>query len=390
MRLIVVLDHRFLRTPEGAFYGTTIYGPNYWSRYLDVFDSVRVLSRSIPIDTPDESIFRVDSDRVSFATLPEFSSLFAYLKNLPRMLILLRKELIEPGAVILRIPSNLCFTAWPILIWKRKPYGVELTGDPKDSFSKGAVKHPFRVIFKLIFPLLTKWICKGSIASNYVTETTLQHRYPPHKTSFHTHSSSIDLNEDDILDPEQRKKYQKGSKLRLITVGTFSQLYKGQDLLLDAVSQCETCVESLTFVGGGRYLSEIEKLAKASKSGIIMNFVGSVPSGSAVYKLLDESDLFVLPSRQEGLPRAMIEAMARGLPCIGTRVGGIPELIPERCLVLPNDPDLIAKKIHELWNNPTFLEEASCRNICEARKFIRSKLMSRRKTFYFELSRRSH
>ena len=52
---------------------------------------------------------------------------------------------------------------------------------------------------------------------------------------------------------------------------------------------------------------------------------------------LKKNDVFIFPSKSEGLPRAVIEAMAVGLPCLSTPVGGIPELIDEEYLFDPLD-----------------------------------------------------
>ena len=59
-----------------------------------------------------------------------------------------------------------------------------------------------------------------------------------------------------------------------------------------------------------------------------VEFMG-VMTHERVFEWLDSIDIYIQPSRQEGLPRALIEAMSRGLPCIGARTGGIPELLPE-------------------------------------------------------------
>ena len=56
-------------------------------------------------------------------------------------------------------------------------------------------------------------------------------------------------------------------------------------------------------------------------------------------------DIYIQPSYTEGLPRALIEAMSVGLPCIGSSVGGIPELLKENFLVPPKDEVELAKKI---------------------------------------------
>jgi len=76
----------------------------------------------------------------------------------------------------------------------------------------------------------------------------------------------------------------------------------------------------------------------------------------------------VLPSLTEGLPRALLEAMARRLPAVATHVGGVPELLPSECLVPPGDPRTLADRIDQLIAD----DEGRCRlgkrNGDEARK----------------------
>ncbi len=68
------------------------------------------------------------------------------------------------------------------------------------------------------------------------------------------------------------------------------------------------------------------------------------------------SDVFVLPSENETFGQVFIEAMSCGLPVIGTKVGGIPEIISDSYngyLILPDDPSILAQKIEILINNST-------------------------------------
>jgi glycosyltransferase involved in cell wall biosynthesis len=97
---------------------------------------------------------------------------------------------------------------------------------------------------------------------------------------------------------------------------------------------------------------------------------------------LDHADLFVLPSRTEGLPRAMIEAMARALPCIGSTVGGIPELLPPEDLVPPGDAAALARKIREVVCDPDRMARMSARNLEQARQYREDALSGRRIAFY--------
>jgi glycosyltransferase involved in cell wall biosynthesis len=74
-----------------------------------------------------------------------------------------------------------------------------------------------------------------------------------------------------------------------------------------------------------------------------------------VRQLYGEADAFVLPSFAEGIPVVLMEAMASGVPCVTTRITGIPELIrsdEEGLLVAPSDADALAASITRLINDP--------------------------------------
>ena len=80
----------------------------------------------------------------------------------------------------------------------------------------------------------------------------------------------------------------------------------------------------LVIVGNGPLLSSVEGLVRAYA---LESQVTLLPGTSDILPLLRESWAFAMPSAWEGSPNAMIEAMAVGLPVVGTRVGGIPDLV---------------------------------------------------------------
>jgi glycosyltransferase involved in cell wall biosynthesis len=92
-------------------------------------------------------------------------------------------------------------------------------------------------------------------------------------------------------------------------------------------------------------------------------FLGELPGSAAVRQEFLKADLFILPSASEGLPRVVIEAMAVGLPCIATTVGGTPELLPPEDMVLPGDVDALTAKIQEITGNPERMRAMSARNL---------------------------
>jgi glycosyltransferase involved in cell wall biosynthesis len=97
---------------------------------------------------------------------------------------------------------------------------------------------------------------------------------------------------------------------------------------------------------------------------------------------LDRSSLFVLPSRTEGLPRAMLEAMARGLACVGSTVGGIPELLAAEDLVPAGDSAALARRIVEVSRDPRRMERMAARNRQKALEYREEVLGPRRTAFY--------
>jgi glycosyltransferase involved in cell wall biosynthesis len=126
---------------------------------------------------------------------------------------------------------------------------------------------------------------------------------------------------------------------------------KGHHILLNACQQVykKNPAIKLIIVGDGPLQSTLQEEAKQLGMESAVIFTGQRKD---VYELLAMSDIFILPSMtREGLSIAMIEAMAMGLPVIGSNVGGIPELIEDRVngfLLPPGDTDKLTSAIDTL------------------------------------------
>jgi glycosyltransferase involved in cell wall biosynthesis len=138
----------------------------------------------------------------------------------------------------------------------------------------------------------------------------------------------------------------------------------------------------LVIIGEGRFRSKVERHAQLSGMEHRIRFTGPVSSGEALRNELDRADLFVLASRAEGVPRAMIEAMARGIPCIGSAVGGITELLDAENLFPNGNAPALARKIREVLNEPYRMTGMSALNLAKARNYLSSVLSGRRREFY--------
>jgi len=383
MNVLVVLDYTFLRTPDGAVWSVMGMAYTFWTRYLEVFDSVRVTARVLDVPAADPRWLRSDGPQVTFWPVPPYRGPLQYALRRGKIRRAAAESFRPGDAVILRVGSVLADALLPRLRKARHPYAVEVVGDPWDTFSPGAVKHPLRAFFRRWFSHRLRVQCAGAGAAAYVTEEALQRRYPASPGSLMAGFSDVQLPpEAFVAVPRLDRKDTKGTVI--ITVGTLEQLYKSQDVLIDAVGQEVRQGQDLriVFVGDGQHRAALEEQARKQGLEGRVHFLGWLSGGPAVRSQLDAADLFALPSRQEGLPRAMVEAMARALPCVGSTVGGIPELLPAEDLVPPGDAGALAHKIREMVTTPGRMARMSARNLEKAKHYREEALAGRRRAFY--------
>ena len=381
MKLVVALEHRFHGTPDRAVWTETGFAYEFWCRYLAVFDQVAVVARVREVVMPDPDYRRADGAGVSFVPVPYYLGVQQYVMRLPQIRRSVKNAVGPTDAVILRVGSPVAHMIEKQLRRTDHPFALEVVGDPYDVFAPGSFKHPLRPFFRWWFANQLRQECARAFAVAYVTKYALQRRYPPAMDAFSTYYSDVELPDEAFVAHPRSAVH---APIRLIFVGTLAQLYKAPDVLIHAVSLCvnQGLNLRLVMIGGGEYRPELEAQATARGLKDQVCFLGQLPAGEAVRDQLDRADLLVLPSYQEGLPRAMIEAMARALPCIGSTVGGIPELLPEEDMVPPSDATALADKIREVVNDPARMARMSARNLVGAHEYRNSILKERRDAFY--------
>lgn len=403
MKALVSLEQRFHRTPDGAVWSDGTSLSRFWDRYLQIFDGVSVVARLNDVKRPSDRYVRVDCPGVSFLEVPYYVGPTQYGTRLLRVRNAIESLDCSNSAVIMRVPSLLATHLSRKLRRTGQPFGVEVVGDPFDVFAPGAISHPLRPLFRWIFSRQLREQCRSASAAAYVTRYTLQRRYPCRAVSvgisdvelaskdtlgtdvLSTHFSSVGLDAKAFaLNPIADRSL---NRIKLLTIGSLEQPYKGVQHLISAVDICcrQGLDASLTVVGDGRYRPTLTKQVTALGLEDRVKFVGTLPAGERVRAEIDRSDLFVLASLTEGLPRVIIEAMARARPCIATSVGGIPELLAPQDIVQPADPEALAAKILEVSSNPERMAEMAARNLAVAYEFDDSVLTRRRNAFYSHL-----
>lgn len=386
MRVSVVLEQRFDCTPDGSVWDQTTCSYPFWCRYLEVFDRVQIIARVHNIDSVPENYSLVNGPDVEITPIPLYIGPCQFLSRAIKVWQAAKNSVSHNDAVVLRIPSLIASCVQPSLSRNGHPYAVEVVGDPYDVFALATFRHPLSPFFRWWFTRQVKRQCKNASGTAYVTEKTLQSRYPGEADTFSAYYSSVDL-PDIAFSESLHHLNSKSLKKTVVFVGSLAQLYKGPDVLIDAVAKCMKTGMNITLlmIGDGMYRSLLEKRVKTLGLSERIHFLGQLPAGEAVREQLDKSDLFVLPAKTEGLPRAMIEAMARGLPCIGSNVGGIPELLAPSDMVPPGDVNALAKKFQAVLSDHRLMMRMSEQNYLKANEYRKDLLDKKRNAFYQHL-----
>lgn len=135
----------------------------------------------------------------------------------------------------------------------------------------------------------------------------------------------------------------------LLSVGNLVRV-KGHDVLIESLAAAGADAPwHLKLVGNGPERDRLQRQAQRLGVGSRVSFVGSVPH-ERLGDWYRAADLVVLPSRSEGIPNVLLEAMACGTPFVATRVGGVAEITPDPgWLVAPDDSAGLAAMLRQRW-----------------------------------------
>ena len=390
MNLIVVSDAHLFKTPDGRFWcNTAMHGYSFWNRYCSVFEKVTVVARTkdITIEEKEKGKYiEADGDGVSVYPLPFIRGMKNYLFHWNEIRKECRKAAYIGDAAIFRLPSFPAYFMLSEYKKTKKPYAVEVVIDPEDEYANIPLLKQFSVN-------LLKKVCADADGVSYVTKYYLQKKYPSYvrikgedNKHFESYYSSIELNDSFF---EQDRFYGiKDNNIKILHIAnSINNENKGHRTVIKTICELKKrgIVASVTFVGNGDKINEFIELAKQLGVEKQIVFTGYISNRDKIMNYLCESDLFFFPSKAEGLPRVLIEAMATGLPCIASNVDGIPELLKEEYMAGPDDVGSFAKMIEYLTKNPEKLEEMGRENREKAKEYRQEILKGRRNVFYYNL-----
>ena len=384
MELLFAYDERVAQDADGNYYAGSTFSQKVFDRYLQFFSHVTLIARLAKGEADLARMNRLDSSKVTVVTVPDLRENVRDLINpIKRRQVIetVKREILQDRAVIVRVPSTCGAIAADYCREIRKPYLVEVVGCPWDSYrnhsAAGKILAPYEY-------LQQRRVVRNADYALYVTEHFLQERYPcSGKTAA---VSDVELPELDqtVLEARLRKISSHTGRMKIGTAGALIP-YKGQQFVIEALEELkkEGRTDFEYHMAGVGDEGALKELAQKLGVGDQIVFEGQM-SHDRMFAWFDSLDLYIQPSKAEGMPRALIEAMSRALPCFGSCVGGIPELLEEDCAFHAGS----SKAITELLRvaDAAELSEHASRNYQTAMRFQKKELEQRRCAFYAEFS----
>lgn len=305
------------------------------------------------------------------------------IKGLTLGLLHIRRKLLDEvrryDCVVTRLSGIVGIEAANICRKLSIPYIVECVGNPNDSLRLHGGKG------RLLAPFFAKKISKAIKLAGYViyvTDEYLQKVFPT--DGRWVSCSNVTLPEDAFkidLERSYRSFGDKSDHAYYVfgSAGKIDMQYKGYQYVIQSLSMLKKsgieAVYQLVGNGNNRYLLE-----QAKKSGVEdrVEFLGSM-TNEAVLDWMSTLDLYLQPSDTEGLPRALIEAMSVGCPCVGSDAGGIPELIDKESIFPRGSVPDLANAICRVMAKPEYFAK---RNYRKAQQYSLESITNKRNAFF--------
>lgn len=371
---------------HGKYYFKNQEWCNFYKRYLRVFNSLRIAVRCEDVDELNPCNILIADTRIEVIDIPNFSGPLEYAKKYFKIGRAIANICDGCDAAIVRLPSTIGQRVARKVIKSHIPYGVEVVYDAEDGWHSEK-----KIINRYLWKRIDKEMretCYTANGISCVTEFYLQkHYYSKKADAFTSYYSTLELPKEFYGFP---KKYPKGKTFTLANVANQIQFNgrKGFNEIIEAISilKKKGVIVNAKFVGQDYHngITQFMDLSRRLDVEKQIEFMGYL-TRPELDDFLSSVDMFVMPTRAEGLPRVIIEAMAKGLPAISTPVSGNPELLDTHFLVKYEDVQTLANRIEELIIDKELYEKTSFENFNNSQKYEATVLEKRRDAFYQKL-----
>lgn len=371
--IIFAHDHK-LRHDNGVFYTQGGLADNITQRYTSIYGDLTIICRAISIKPDEKNLSRIENPLVRVNAVHS-SSLVISGKDKQKI----RETVEKSDGVIVRLPSIIGEEVFKCAKQLKKPVLAEIVTCPWDSLWNHSLKG------KVIAPVMwfkTRKSTKSADYVIYVTQQFLQRRYPTNGINIGCSDVELIDNKDNILESrlESIDKKAENDEFILGTLASLNTKFKGQQYVMEAIAKLKRDGKKIKYrLAGGGDASYLHSVAKKLDIEDLMIWDGLVPHKD-VFDWFAKLDLYIQPSEQEGLPRALVEAMSRACPCAGSDVGGIPELLQPEDIFKRSSWNSIYSYLKKIRKDK--LKANAKHNYEKAQEYTKTSLAPIREKFY--------
>lgn len=376
-------------TKNNDYYSTT-FTDDALKRYYQIADELYIAIRVHEVSDPRqlERLSKITLTSFKVLEIPNLSSVKGQVFNRKKISESIYQYVLDADFIVVRLPSIIGDLVATTAKKLKKPYLVEMVGDPWDvswnHSKRGKVLAPIRY-YK------TKKSVENASHVVYVTKKYLQKRYPTKGKQISLSNVSLDNLNQNILSKRLMKitKKKETDKIIIGTTGAIDVKYKGQQFVIKALGELKK--QGITnfeyqLVGKGDS-NFLKKIAIKHNVQSQVKFIGLLPH-EEVFEWLNLIDIYIQPSLTEGLPRGLIEAMSRGLPALGAKSGGIPELLDKK-MIFNNKTNVPVIVKHLLELDQKELLKQSKANFERAKEYQKYDLNNKRAKFFNDFKKYS-
>ncbi|EGQ8316077.1 glycosyltransferase family 4 protein [Vibrio cholerae] len=364
-------DHTFIKVGEN-YYSPGKLDYSKMQLYIDLFGAVNIVARYQEKMQVPNGYLIANGENVNVIGMPNLSTPKGVLARFHAKKTI--NEIVSNHQyIIARLPSEYGILSLNVAKNLNKTVLVEVVADAFDClyYQKSILKK----IYAFILDARVRKVIKSCQYISYVTNKYLQLKYPASKNAY-----SIGISDVNIQSVRCVNKHLHNNIYKIIVIAN-------PDLQIKSVDTVVRAADSLARKG---YNIKLDVLGGTGQEYIRchgdlprnVEFHASV-SSEEVINYLDNSDIYVQPSLTEGMPRALLEAMSRGLPCCTTPAGGMIDIVHQECIFPKKDVSSLERILLKLINDKFFYDKI-CKHSIDTilESFYSNDTKSKRVYFY--------
>ena len=382
MKALFCHDHYYYKDAE-TILSKGQYSIDLWKRYLQYFDTLNIIGRDGGAANKNESGINICStSAVDFHLFQNTNSLKGLLSGRKTIKDAIADLVSSHDIIILRGISELGTMAFHEAKRQGKYIVMEVVSCAWDElWYHGSIKAKIFAFYRFY---KQRAITREANAAIYVSKQFLQQRYPRNR-GLTAAVSDVALSKEAF----RKKDNTPQPPFKIGLIGTLKNKLKGVDVAIEAMhilkQQGHEAI-TLHILGPGNPAPYTDKINQLGLQNHV-RLDGILQSGQPVLDWLYDKDLYIQPSFQEGLPRAVVEAMSQSLPVIGSDAGGIPELIGHQWIVRRGDAKRLAQKITDMISTPKIMQDQGDQNSQTAMQYRQQILDQERDAFWLSVQK---